>query len=131
MVWCARESADFKPGESNAMQLFEPYGWIHWGGTTWHTVTGYELGEPLKPVLKSQVPLSAAFALENPAFEHAKEALGQDADPQAEVAATARPCSALINSDACSPIMTQGAIVLPVVTRGRIEPSAIRRLSTP
>jgi hypothetical protein len=66
MVWCARESADFKPGESNAMQLFEPYGWIHWGGTTWHTVTGYELGEPLKPVVKSQVPLTAAFALEHP-----------------------------------------------------------------
>jgi hypothetical protein len=86
MVWCARESADFKPGESNAMQLFEPYGWIHWGGTTWHTVTGYELGEPLKPVFKSQVPLSAAFALENPAFEHAAEEalanLGPDADPQ-------------------------------------------------
>jgi hypothetical protein len=26
-----------------------------------------------------------------------------------------------------SPIMTQGAIVLPVVTRGMMEPSAIRR----
>jgi len=28
-------------------------------------------------------------------------------------------------------MMTQGAIVLPVVTRGRIDPSAIRRLSIP
>jgi hypothetical protein len=62
MVWCARESADFRPGDSYAMQLFEPYGWIHWGGKTWHTVTGYELGAPLAPVLKSQVPLTAAFA---------------------------------------------------------------------
>src|SRR5262245_61884589 len=32
---------------------------------------------------------------------------------------------------ACSPITTQGAIVLPVVTRGRMEASAIRRPSTP
>jgi hypothetical protein len=32
---------------------------------------------------------------------------------------------------ACSPITTQGAIVLPVVTRGRIDASAIRRPSTP
>jgi hypothetical protein len=87
MVWCARESADFKPGESNAMQLFEPYGWIHWGGSTWHTVTGYELGPPLRPVLKSQVPFAAAFALENPAFEHANGALAnlsEDADPQVD-----------------------------------------------
>jgi hypothetical protein len=29
-------------------------------------------------------------------------------------------------SDARSPMMTQGAIVLPVVTFGAIEPSAIR-----
>ena len=34
-------------------------------------------------------------------------------------------------SAARSPITTHGAIVLPVVTRGIIEPSAIRRLSTP
>jgi hypothetical protein len=34
-------------------------------------------------------------------------------------------------SEARSPIMTQGAIVLPVVTRGMMEPSAIRRLSMP
>ncbi len=92
MVWCARESADFKPGESNAMQLFEPYGWIHWGGATWHTVTGYELGEPLKQVTKSQVPLSTAFAVENPAFEHAKGALadlGPVVDPEVDGAAPA------------------------------------------
>ena len=34
-------------------------------------------------------------------------------------------------SPARSPIMMQGAIVLPVVTRGIMEPSAIRRLSIP
>ena len=34
-------------------------------------------------------------------------------------------------SAARSPITTQGAIVLPVVTRGMIDPSAIRRLSIP
>src|ERR1700704_4538166 len=34
-------------------------------------------------------------------------------------------------SEARSPIMMQGAIVLPVVTRGIMEPSAIRRLSIP
>ena len=44
------------------MQLFEPYGWIHWGGTTWHTVTGYELGNPNEPVVKSTVPIAAAVA---------------------------------------------------------------------
>jgi hypothetical protein len=48
MVWCARESADFEPGKSGAMQFFWHYGWIHWDpiGQTWHTVTGYELGPP-------------------------------------------------------------------------------------
>jgi hypothetical protein len=30
-----------------------------------------------------------------------------------------------------SPMMTQGAMVLPVVTRGMIEPSAMRRFSIP
>jgi hypothetical protein len=30
-----------------------------------------------------------------------------------------------------SPMTTQGAMVLPVVTRGMIEPSAMRRFSTP
>jgi len=93
MVWCARESADFKPGESNAMQLFEPYGWIHWGGTTWHTVTGYELGEPLKPVIQSQAPLSPAFATRIPVVAHVDGAapanLGQDGEP--EVGAAAPP----------------------------------------
>jgi hypothetical protein len=34
-------------------------------------------------------------------------------------------------SEARSPMTTQGAIVLPVVTRGIMEPSAIRRLSIP
>jgi hypothetical protein len=91
MVWCARESADFKPGESDAMQLFEPYGWIHWGGTTWHTVTGYELGKPLEPVIKSQAPISPAYAVRNPAFTHADGAdlanLGHAGDPQVDAAA--------------------------------------------
>jgi hypothetical protein len=34
-------------------------------------------------------------------------------------------------SPARSPMMTQGAIVLPAVTRGMMEPSAMRRLSIP
>jgi hypothetical protein len=34
-------------------------------------------------------------------------------------------------SAARSPMMTQGAMVLPVVTRGMIEPSAMRRFSIP
>ena len=34
-------------------------------------------------------------------------------------------------SAARSPMITQGAIVLPVVTRGMIDPSAIRRFSIP
>ena len=41
------------------------------------------------------------------------------------------PRSARRISPARSPITTQGAIVLPVVTRGMMEPSAIRRLSIP
>ena len=40
-------------------------------------------------------------------------------------------CWAFSISPARSPMMTQGAIVLPDVTRGRIDPSAIRRLSIP
>lgn len=44
---------------------------------------------------------------------------------------TPTPALFLINLAAISPMITQGAIVLPVVTRGRIEPSAMRRLSMP
>jgi hypothetical protein len=62
MVWCARESADFEPGASSTMQLLEPYGWIHWSGKTWHTVTGYELGNPDEPVTKRNVPFSSMLA---------------------------------------------------------------------
>ena len=40
-------------------------------------------------------------------------------------------CSSRMISAARSPTMTQGAIVLPVVTRGMIDPSAMRRFSTP
>ena len=41
------------------------------------------------------------------------------------------PCSFRSASAARSPMMMQGAMVLPVVTRGMIEPSAMRRFSTP
>src|SRR5262245_36536347 len=40
-------------------------------------------------------------------------------------------CFAFRISAARSPMMTQGAMVLPVVTRGMIDPSAMRRLSMP
>ena len=40
-------------------------------------------------------------------------------------------CSFRKASAARSPMMMQGAIVLPVVTRGMIEPSAMRRFSIP
>ena len=40
-------------------------------------------------------------------------------------------CLASRTSAARSPMMTHGAIVLPVVTRGMMEPSAIRRFSMP
>src|SRR5262249_55247056 len=40
-------------------------------------------------------------------------------------------CSPRMISAARSPTITQGAMVLPVVTRGMIDPSAMRRLSTP
>jgi hypothetical protein len=39
--------------------------------------------------------------------------------------------SAFSISPARSPMITQGAIVLPVVTRGMIDPSTIRTLSIP
>ena len=42
-----------------------------------------------------------------------------------------RLCSAFKISAARSPMITQGAIVLPVVTRGMMEPSAIRRFVIP
>ena len=78
MVWCTRESADFEPGKSGAMQFFQHYGWIHWDpiGQTWHTVTGYELGppdpaagpgdEPGALALQEAVPLPAAAGRERP-----------------------------------------------------------------
>jgi hypothetical protein len=47
------------------------------------------------------------------------------------IAGPQMPCAAFSTSAARSPMITQGAIVLPVVTRGMIEPSAIRRLSIP
>jgi hypothetical protein len=40
-------------------------------------------------------------------------------------------CSFRNTSAARSPMMMQGAMVLPVVTRGMIEPSAMRRFSIP
>src|SRR6202022_1782412 len=40
-------------------------------------------------------------------------------------------CRALRISAARSPMMTQGAMVFPVVMRGMIDPSAIRRCSIP
>src|SRR5262245_17361010 len=40
-------------------------------------------------------------------------------------------CSSRMRAAARSPMITQGAIVLPVVTRGMIDASAIRRLSMP
>src|SRR5215510_14535101 len=40
-------------------------------------------------------------------------------------------CAVRRISPARSPMMTQGAMVLAVVTRGMMEPSAMRRLSTP
>jgi hypothetical protein len=40
-------------------------------------------------------------------------------------------CSSRRISPARSPMMTQGAMVLPVVTRGMMEPSAIRRFWIP
>jgi hypothetical protein len=40
-------------------------------------------------------------------------------------------CSFRSASAARSPMMMQGAMVLPVVTRGMIEPSAMRRFSIP
>ena len=40
-------------------------------------------------------------------------------------------CSSRRISAARSPMMMQGAMVLPVVTRGMIEPSAMRRFSIP
>ncbi len=40
-------------------------------------------------------------------------------------------CSAFSISPARSPMMTQGAIVLPAVTLGMMEPSTMRRLSIP
>ena len=40
-------------------------------------------------------------------------------------------CSLRKAAAARSPMMMQGAMVLPVVTRGMIEPSAMRRFSIP
>jgi hypothetical protein len=40
-------------------------------------------------------------------------------------------CSARKISAARSPMITQGAMVFPVVTRGMMEPSAMRRFSMP
>lgn len=63
MVWCARESADYAPALDGAMQFFNPYGWIHWDpeSDTWHTVTGFQLGEAARPPSQTNVPVMGAL----------------------------------------------------------------------
>jgi hypothetical protein len=65
MVWCARECADFEPGDDNAMQLFKEYGWIHWhaASKSWHTVTGYDLGAASAPADTTTTPVTPAVRL--------------------------------------------------------------------
>ncbi len=129
MVWCARESADFKPGESDAMQLFEPYGWIHWGGTTWHTVTGYELGEPLKPVIQSQAPLSPAFAPRIPVVAHVDGAapanLEDAGDAQVDGAAVPDPQLTVLQLAAAELAAAQAPLAGQVPpAAGQVPPAA-------
>jgi chemotaxis protein histidine kinase CheA len=68
MVWCARESADFTPAPHGAMQFFNAYGWIHWDdfGKTWHTVTGFELGNAAETPARAQRPVPGVLALFGP-----------------------------------------------------------------
>jgi transposase InsO family protein len=51
--------------------------------------------------------------------------------PRGSCAGFYNPCSAFSISPARSPMTTQGPMVLPVVTRGMIEPSATRSRPTP
>jgi hypothetical protein len=90
MVWCAKESADFAPGSASAMQFFKPYGWIHWDvlKNSWHTVTGYELGDAGKPVEETEVQLAAALAEEHPGRAAALAGVpGEELAPDAPSAA--------------------------------------------
>ena len=55
----------------------------------------------------------------------------QQATASSKIRACHNLCSIRSMCAARSPMITQGAMVLPVVTRGMIDPSAMRRLSTP
>jgi len=58
MVWCARESGDYR--QSAAMVSHWHYGWIHWDAVskTWHSVTSYQLGPPdSSPAFSTEIPL--------------------------------------------------------------------------
>ena len=76
-----------------------------------------EVRRPAKPAC-TYVNASATTALVSRS-DHADTAIDQIA------------CDCRISSAACSPITTQVAIVFPVVMRGMIEASAMRRQSMP
>src|SRR5215510_10712694 len=68
---------------------------------------------------------------DNLAAEHVEHGLHNQRRSDRETDTVTIWCSSRIISAARSPMITQGAMVLPVVTRGMIDPSAMRRLSTP
>lgn len=105
MVWCARESADYRPTMHGPMQFFNHYGWIHWDSDTgtWHTVTGYQLAGPGQIPAQSDPPVIQALSLVGEAAAAraaaaeaalAGEAAAASADAAAAHAAVARQSAA-------------------------------------
>src|SRR5262249_14880085 len=77
------------------------------------------------------VPNSLAIRVYRPDDGSPGVHVQQHATASSKIRAGHNLCSIRSICAARSPMITQGAMVLPVVTRGMIDPSAMRRLSTP
>jgi len=92
------------------------------------------LGRPHNSISKPHGRCAVRFCASEPNLaEFFVPEAGPKIQTRAERETDAVPiwCSSRMISAARSPTITQGAMVLPVVTRGMIDPSAMRRLSTP
>jgi hypothetical protein len=69
---------------------------------------------------------ATAAAPQGAAFGVSHRVPGRKRYPLLSIRCGYKACFSLTNSATFSPITTQGAMVFPVVTRGMIEPSAIR-----
>src|SRR5258707_5983792 len=84
-----------------------------------------------KSVYEASILRNVKKLLDCTSYDFHHQHAGMRQHEQADPDELYSPCSLRRTSAARSPMMTQGAMVLPVVTRGMIEPSATRRWVTP